>query len=212
MFSKRSIFTTAGLILLVGLTNYLSLKSTARRGQAKKGVHITGTAETASMAQMTALGKLDYSGNAAKVVRYSNGKARLYQLSATLFNQKQLPPWQATSDNAWSYPNNSKIDLWGNVHFWRKASAINKPLDYQSPQLTLYPHRNYAETATKVRIAEPGTSNVTTAVGMEAWPKAQKVKLLSKVKSIYEAPKKSLSSPDNPATKPIPTPSVGTTQ
>lgn len=195
MFSKRSIFTTAGLILLVGLTNYLSLKSISRRAHEPKGVHVTGIAEKLTIEQMTLSGHPDYIGKAKKAVRYSDGKARLYRLKAELFNQRALSPWYATADNAWSYPGNSKVNLWGNVHLWRKKTPLNKAIDYQSPQLTLYPHRNYAETKTTVRISEPGTPNITTAVGMKAWPKVQRVKLLSKVKSIYEAPQKTVSTP-----------------
>lgn len=159
------------------------------------GVYVTGIAQDISVKQMTKSGQINYTGQASKVTRYSDGKARIYQLKSTLFNTNHTPPWQATANNAWSYPGNSKVNLWGDVNIWRASGPSTSPIHYQSAQLTLFPHRNYAETSDSVRIFEPGTQNVTTAIGMRAWSDLEKVELLSKVKSIYDAPQKVVSQP-----------------
>lgn len=195
MFSKRSVFTTIGLIIAVGVTNYLSLKSISNRHYEGNEVHITGIGETVHVKQMNKLGQIDYTGNAVKVIRYSDGKSRLYTLNAKLYNDKGEQPWYAKSDNAWSYSGHSKVLLWGNVNIWRPKGPLNKPIKLVTSKLTLYPKKDYAETDQFVTISEPGTQTVTTAVGMQAWSKLENVKLLSKVHSIYDAPQMEQSNP-----------------
>lgn len=187
MFSKRSIVTTAGLIILVGITNYISLKSVRDHGASDKGLHITGIADDIHVTQMTKTGTVDYTAHANKAIRYSDGRSRLYQVKATDFEPGQAP-WQLSADNGWSYSGGQKLHLWDNVLIWRDKMGPQRPVRFSSSELTYYPHKDLASTPAPVRISEPGTSTVTTAIGMVAHPKTKTVKLLSKVHSIYESP------------------------
>ena len=189
MLSRQSVLVTALLVALVGGTNYLALKnSESKLQQAPEGLHITGIGTKIHVTQMTVSGTLDYTGSADKMIKYSDGKSRLFQIQFINYTKDQTPPWQLTADNGWSYPNNSQIDLWDHVHIWKEASKTSHPLDFTSAQLTYYPAQDFATTDVFVQFTEPDTHNITTGVGMRAHPKAEKIQLLSKVNSTYEAP------------------------
>lgn len=187
MFSKRSIFTTIGLIAVVGITNYISLKSLRSTYHRPKGLYVTGIADKVQVIQMNNIGQPDYTAKADKVIRYSDGRSRLFNVNSTDY-QAQKAPWRLTAHNGWAYPGSTQIHLWGDVNIWRPKSAEQQPVHLQTEALTYFPHKDFATTKAAVRIFEPGTQTVTTAVGMNAHPKAQTVQLLSKVHSIYEAP------------------------
>jgi len=187
MLSRQSVLTTAGLILLVGLTNYLSLKkSNSQLTKASHTLYITGIGNNINIIQTTPAGSLDYTAHAEKIIKYSDGKSRLFHIQATDF--KNNPPWHLTAFNGWAYPNNSQIDLWDQVHIFRNAGFKNKPLDFKTSQLTYYPPTDLATTDQLVQISEPKTHNLTTAIGLRAHPKAQTFQLLSQVHSTYEPP------------------------
>jgi len=217
MLSRQSVLTTAGLILLVGLTNYLALKnSESRNNNFSNILHITGIGQEITVTQINNLGYLDYLAYSQKIIKYSDGKTRLFNIQTTNFsknsnpNNTPPPPWHLSALNGWSYPNNSQIDLWDNVHIFRAGSpAISKPdlktnlktsskaspqksympIDFQTSQLTYYPPTDLATTKQSVKISEPKTHNITTATGMIAHPKSETIQLLSQVHSTYDPPK-----------------------
>ncbi len=205
MLSRQSILTTALLVSLVGLTNYLALKDVQSKLQSSpQGLHITGVGEKVQVTQMTPAGNLDYVTSVDQVIRYSDGKDRLFNIHAISYNKDHSPPWHLTAQNGWSYPNNTQLDLWDQVHIWKIGSkknlkTISYPIDFSSPQLTYYPPQDFATTQGPVQFTEPGTQNITTGIGMRAHPKAGTLQLLSKVNSIYESPPTHSTSPKTSA-------------
>lgn len=193
MLSRQSVLTTTVLITLVGLTNYFALKNVESKFHATPiGTHIAGIGENVQVTQMQPNGTIDYTATANKVVRYSDGKDRLFQIQATSYGKNPMSPWHLSANNGWSYANNSELYLWDQVHIWKNpAQNINTaayPIDFKTSILTYYPAQDFATTDQLVTFTEPNTPNITTGIGMRAHPKADTLQLLSKVNSTYEPP------------------------
>ena len=133
---------------------------------------------------------MDYTAYSQKIIKYSDGKTRLFNIQATHFskntdqNNNPPPPWHLSALNGWSYPNNSQIDLWDKVHIFRAGTELilNNgfkksyiPIDFKTAQLTYYPPSDLASTQEAVQISEPKTHNITTAKGMIAHPKSETI-------------------------------------
>ncbi|MDF2529593.1 MAG: export transporter periplasmic protein LptC [Gammaproteobacteria bacterium] len=185
MLSKQATFSTLALGVLVSLTSWMAIKNSEI--PADSGIVTqTGVIENVTLHQTNQLGQLAYSSSVSTITQYSNGNNSFTNLSATAYNQAGTPPWHLTAPQGQTINNNAQVTLSGNVTLYRDASKNSRPLQIETQSITIYPQQNYANTTYPITIFEPGTKNITTAIGAEAYFKLQRVILLSQVNSTYE--------------------------
>jgi len=146
----------------------------------------TGVVQNLSLNQTNQLGQLAYSATIDSITQFSNGNNNFMNLNATAYNQNNDPPWHLIAPNGQTLDNNNQIVLAGNVVLFREATAKASAIRVETQSATIYSQENYAQTTYPIKIYEPGTKNVTTAVGANANFKTQQVSLLSQVISTYE--------------------------
>ena len=195
--SKTAVLSTFGLILLVGITNYLSLKRFDQEFQSSpSGVYIQGVGYHVNILQMSALGLPDYQINLSKIIHYSDQKDRLFNIQmlkfSTLSNTKNItqspPPWHLDANEGWSYQDQSQIDLWNQVHAYRTQTQTTVPIDIKTQKISYFPKKDLLKTSDLVLIQEPGTQNITHGTGLIGHPNAQKFELLSNINSLFSPP------------------------
>ncbi|MDF2690509.1 MAG: export transporter periplasmic protein LptC [Gammaproteobacteria bacterium] len=185
MLSKQAAFSTIALGVLVSITSWMAIKNSEI--PVDSGVVTqTGFIEHVTLHQTNQLGQLAYSGSVDSITQFSNGNNNFTNLLATAYNQAGSPPWHLSAPQGQTLNNNNQVILSGNVVLTRDASTKIRPISIQTQSVTIYPQQNYAETSYPISITEPGTRNITTAVGAEAYFKLQRVTLLSQVNSTYE--------------------------
>jgi lipopolysaccharide export system protein LptC len=185
MLSKQATLSTLALGILVSITSWIAIKNSEI--PVNTGVVTqTGYIEKVTLHQTNQQGLLAYVGAVDSITQYSNGNNNFSNLVATSYNQTGSPPWHLTSPQGETLNNNSQVVLSGNVVLYRDADKKTRALRIETQSVTIYPQQNYAVTTYPIKIYEPGTQNITTAVGAEAYLKLQKVILLSQVNSIYD--------------------------
>ncbi|MDF2940883.1 MAG: lipopolysaccharide exporter periplasmic protein, partial [Gammaproteobacteria bacterium] len=177
--------STLALGMLVSITSWMAIKNSEI--PVDTGVVTqTGFIKKVSLHQTNQAGQIAYIGTVDSITQYSNGNNSFSNLAATSFSQTGSPPWHLTAPDGQTFNNNTQVVLSGNVALYRDAAKNSRPLRIETESVTIYPQQNYAVTTDPIRIFEPGTKNLTTAVGAEAYFKQQKVTLLSQVNSTYE--------------------------
>jgi len=101
----------------------------------------------------------------------------------TLHNLKE-EPWYITSKQGKSEQGKSKIHLWNNVRIIQKPGANNSDFDISTNSITFYPDTKFAETKQAVKMIQHG--DIVNSVGAEVDFKTGVVKLLSKIKMLYQ--------------------------
>ncbi|GAA5317695.1 MAG: LPS export ABC transporter periplasmic protein LptC [Candidatus Pelagadaptatus aseana] len=96
------------------------------------------------------------------------------------------PPWHITANNGRSQKNNSVITLTNNVVAWSIDPDTGARSELTTSKLVVKPDQHYAESDKPVKITTP--ESTTTATGMQAFLKQDKIKLLSQVRGLYESP------------------------
>lgn len=96
------------------------------------------------------------------------------------FFREQGSPVLISADQGWSNHDGSRIILKGNTVISRERSEHNQYSQLKTPQLTIWPDKEYAETDEKIKITTDTT--VVTAVGMQAYLDVEHYILLHNVK------------------------------
>lgn len=112
----------------------------------------------------------------------------------TLFSPPE-PPWQVTSVYGRTSNGIDKVYLWQDVVMTRPGSKFNPPETLLTPDFTIYPKTKYGETASPVKLLQPGME--VTGVGATADLNKKEINLLADTQAIYTqtpAPKKSSAS------------------
>ncbi|MDO8953589.1 MAG: LPS export ABC transporter periplasmic protein LptC [Gammaproteobacteria bacterium] len=185
MVSKQATLSVLALSALVSLTSWMAIINS----QIPPNLGVvtqSGFIQNLTLHQTNALGQLAYSATVDSITQFSNGNNNFINLAATTYNQTNTPPWHLTSPTGQTLDNNNQVILSGNITLFRNATAKYAAIRVQTQSATIYPQKNYAKTTYPITIYEPGTKNITTAIGAEAYFKTQKVNLLSQVNSIYE--------------------------
>lgn len=185
MISKESGFSILALTALVSLTSWMAIKNSEIPPDTGV-ITQTGLVKNLKLHQTNQFGQLSYVASADLVTQYSNGNNNVTNLSAIAYNQNNTPPWHLTAPEGQTLNNNAQIVLSGGVNLYREASKNYNEVRVETQSATIYPQQNYAETTYPISIFEPGTSNITTAVGAKAYFKTEQVVLLSQVNSVYE--------------------------
>jgi LPS export ABC transporter protein LptC len=185
MVSKSSLLMGTVLSAMVALTSWLALHS-ENTAPAVPSSLPTGYAHHINVQQMTAQGVLYYQLNAQAASQHGDDWVNLKKPSGKLYDQAQAAPWQFSANYGKVLNQHDKIILTGNVIFNRIASIAGPALKFNTEYLTINTVDKTAATPYPVKFTQPGTGNVTTAVGMNASFNAKVLNLLSKVDSYYE--------------------------
>lgn len=189
-FSKRSIFSSLGLAVLVGFTSWLAIESSDNyHGKTKlPPSFIVNQASDATLYQMNEQGKLKYKAIAKTVDNLANNDANMTKVDMTLLPQKPGElPWHITANYGFLSDNNSKLKLWGHVIISRPGDGEKKlPLKITTSLLYIYPNKDFAQTDKFVKMQQIGSKNVVTGTGMNAYLHPENIQLLSNVRSYYE--------------------------
>jgi|GEM_PF-1714484 len=195
LYSKRSISATLVLAALVGVTSWLSIRTAKEGHQIIRSNIVSQIIHHATVVQMNAEGLPHYQTNIQKITRFRNNDSLLADVHGTLYEQdRKLPAWRLQAKQGKITRSNHKIVLWNHVIIGRKSNAYASPITLTTNTLTLYPKRRFAETAAPVTIFQPGTANVTTAIGMQVNAKTHTATLLSHVHSVFDPHAKNRSS------------------
>lgn len=137
-------------------------------------------------------GKLNYLLNAEEVRHFQINSKRPSNKDHTDISQPEIilyrdnaPPWHIRSDSGQSTEQGSVITMIGNVIAWQTDAAGFKS-ELTTTKLVVMPDKQYAETDKPVMLKAPDST--TKAIGMQAFLQQDKIKLLSRVRGLYEAP------------------------
>jgi len=120
---------------------------------------------------------------ADKLIHYPGNKDS--ELIAPIINffRQQGSPLVIIADKGFVNPDASRVLLKGHVIIIREPSPYNQFVEIQSPELTVWPDKEYAETDKSIQIkTRSGTIN---SVGMEAYLDIERYKFINNVRGIY---------------------------
>ena len=106
----------------------------------------------------------------------------------TLFRTKGLPVY-ITADHGWINKDGTRVFLKGHTIIRREKSQDNDFSQLETPELTIWPNKDYAETDKAVKITTAAT--IVTGIGMKAYLDKEHYYLLNDVKAKH-IPVKSL--------------------
>lgn len=95
-------------------------------------------------------------------------------------------PWHITAKQGRSQQNNSVIIMTKDVVAWSIDPQTGERSELTTSRLVIKPNQQYAESDKPVKITTPDST--TTATGMQAYLKQDKIKLLSQVRGFYASP------------------------
>lgn len=98
------------------------------------------------------------------------------------------PPVYVTADHGWVNKEGTRLILKGHTLIKREKSETNQFSQLESPELTIWPNRDYAETDKAVKITTDTT--IATGIGMKAYLDKEHYYLLNNVKSRHIPEKK----------------------
>lgn len=105
----------------------------------------------------------------------------------TIFRDS-APPVYISADQGWINNDGTRVILKGHTVIKREQSQVNQFSQLESPQLTIWPNRDYAETDKAVKITTDST--VATGIGMKAYLDTEHYYLLNNVKARHIPAKK----------------------
>jgi LPS export ABC transporter protein LptC len=187
MFSYRTILSSIALAGVVTFTSWYSIRS-SEEGIIRNPTSVVadGIASDIHLQQYSLKGILAYEGNATSAIQYSDQTVTLMNTNGIYYTTPPQPVWHAKADQTKVSADGKTIELRGHVQLSRPTEPNFPPLQMTTTQLFLYPSTNSAYTKAPVTLSEPGTQNITHAVGLRASETPQVITLLSKVNSTYE--------------------------
>ncbi len=190
LFSKRSIFSTLGLALVVGVTSWISIQSAQNYQDSSviPGDFVINTGKGVTFHQLNEEGKIKYILHADTIERMEDGHARMQQVKLEMYSADAgHPPWILTSKTAEITKHNEEINLQGNVVLSQAKYGQQKPIRMTTTQVYVYPKKSAAKTNKPVKIVELDSKNIMTGVGMKAEFNPSVITVLSQVRTYYES-------------------------
>ncbi|WP_198266270.1 LPS export ABC transporter periplasmic protein LptC [sulfur-oxidizing endosymbiont of Gigantopelta aegis] len=105
--------------------------------------------------------------------------SEIVQPRITLFRTQGLPV-KIQADHGWINKDGTRVFLKGHTVIRREKSLSNQFSQLESPELTIWPNKDYAETDKAVKITTDST--IATGVGMKAYMDKERYYLLNNVK------------------------------
>lgn len=125
-------------------------------------------------------GTRNYTLTAPRLVQLPGQEGtQVQQPAMDIFEQGDLPVWLLRAETGWVSADNEIIQL-ETVTFTRPATSGKYPMILTTSKLTLYPKRDFAETAEPVRMDSPNSQ--ITATGLKAYLDEDRLELLSEVR------------------------------
>ena len=129
--------------------------------------------------RFTPNGAVQYEFQARRASRQANTQITILNEPHMLFLDT-TDPWETDSNFGKLIGTGQTVELWDSVYIRRTDDSMR----IQTSAITLYPERDYAETDRAVTMDSDGTH--TEGVGLEAYMKENRMRLLSNVRSIHE--------------------------
>ena len=105
----------------------------------------------------------------------------------TFFRDEGSPVY-ITADHGWINEDGTRVFLKGHTIIKRDKTPVNQFSQLETPELTIWPNKEYAETDKAVKITTDTT--IATGIGMKAYLDEEHYLLLNNVKSKYIPTKK----------------------
>ncbi|NBA97110.1 LPS export ABC transporter periplasmic protein LptC [Pseudomonas sp. R5(2019)] len=128
-------------------------------------------------------GKLQYEMTADKVEHVMTSEITLLTKPDLQMYRGTAYPWHVQSERGEVNPDGTEVELIDSVRIAR-TDQKNRATLITSSRMTVFPHKEYAQTEQAVRIE--GAGGVTTATGMKAYLNDSRINLLSNVRGQYE--------------------------
>ncbi len=141
-------------------------------------------AQNAHAVQYRPDGTVRYDAHAEHLEHHANNDITyLQQPNGLVYRNTTEEPWKISSLRGEVGPGGETVELIDQVRMHR-TDPRGQPNELTTSRLTLYPDRDYAQTAEPVRIVAAG--GVTTATGMKAYLDDSRVLLQSNVRGQHE--------------------------
>lgn len=187
---RRTVVVIVLLGLLALLTQWLlNLNEAKRRTEERKPRHEPDyTMENFVITAMSATGQPAHRLQAPLMVHYADdGSSEFTRPDITLY-QVGAAPWEVHAERGWMPQDRKRILLQDEVLIENPAAPSREVWHLKTRDLTLLPDQSYAETAQPATLT--GHSSVVSGVGMQAFIKQGRLKLLSHVRGRHEAKKR----------------------
>lgn len=112
---------------------------------------------------------------------------RVKQPVMSVFEAGQIRDWVIRAENGWISANNSLIKLQERVSLTRPVSQGKQSIVITTRNVAVRPNEGYAETSEPARAETP--NGVLEGVGLKAYFREEKIRLLSQVRGSYVPPK-----------------------
>lgn len=189
MLSKRirTFFIFGALAVLLAAAGYWNISPESFMDQPKVSVDesaIDYYATNTHSIQYLPDGSMQYDMTAEKVEHLKATDVTLMTTPVLQMFRGSAFPWHVQSVRAEVSPGGDHVELIDSVRI-NRTDEKNRTTIITSSRMTVFPEKQYAETAQPVRI--DGLGGVTTGTGMKAYLKDSRMNLLSKVRGQYEA-------------------------
>lgn len=92
-------------------------------------------------------------------------------------------PWYGQSEHGVAWPDQDLVELQGPVALRRPGTPANRPMEVDTADVSLYPERDYAETAAPTEVRQGQA--MMRGVGAKAWMAEDRIEFLSEVEGRY---------------------------
>ncbi|MCF7541481.1 LPS export ABC transporter periplasmic protein LptC [Pseudomonas petrae] len=189
MLSKkfRTFLLFGVLALLLAAVGYWNISPESFLDQPKAAVDESAVdyyATNAHSIQYLPDGTMQYDMTADKVEHLKATDVTLMTTPMLQMYRGSTFPWHVQSVRAEVSPGGDHVELIDSVRI-NRTDEKNRTTIITSSRMTVFPQKQYAETAQPVRI--DGLGGVTTGTGMKAYLKESRMNLLSNVRGQYEA-------------------------
>ena len=140
----------------------------------------------AKLRKIDVTGVLKYTLTAKDIRHYPDDDSTDLIQPSILSLTPNKPPVTMSADSGHMSKDGDQVDLYGNVHIKRAASAKDQELNAYMPELTVLPDDEKAFTAHPVRITR-GEASWVTGVGMKVDYQARTYVLESQVRGVIES-------------------------
>lgn len=140
-------------------------------------------ADNFQLVRMNPQGTRSYTLTAPRLVQLPGQEGtQVQQPAVDIFEHGTQPVWLLRAETGWVSADNEIIQL-ETVTFTRPATSGKYPMTLTTSKLTLYPRKDFAETAAPVRMDSPDSQ--VTATGLKAYLDENRLELLAEVRGRY---------------------------
>lgn len=184
--SQRNTLLIAVATAILASVGYWNLRKEQLMGSGELAAtdnSIDFYAENARSIQFQPDGKLQYRFSAERLEHVQSSDVTLLTRPDLLLHRGSEHPWHVQSARGEVSPGGTQVELIDQVRVAR-TDAKGRQTTLSSSRMTVFPEREYAETAEAVRIE--AANGVTTATGMQAYFNDGRMLLKSNVRGQHE--------------------------